>query len=287
MPEIWRDVDGYEGFYKVSNFGRIKRVEHSDKFGHFYKERVLTITPKKHGYARVHLSKDGIAEWVSVHRIVAKAFVPQKTGCNIVNHLDNNPSNNSAENLEWTTYKGNMQYAAMQGRMKGNPENLKKAQKAKEIPVVAIKGDKRTLYKSGSEAGRLLGVSPGHIAAACRKEYGYKTVGGYEWEYADPELQSKQSPNKTSRVKDEVLQELRDRMLGNTIMKGRKLNQKTKIKLSIANGRAVLQFEKTGEFVAEYHSARDAMKKTGIHHINACANGERKLAGGYVWRWKE
>lgn len=287
MCEVWMDVDGYEGFYQVSNLGRIKRVEHSDRLGHVFRERLLTITPDKRGYARVHLSKDGVAEWISVHRIVAKAFVPQKPGCNVVNHLDNNPSNNSADNLEWTTSKGNMQHATMQGRMRYNPDNLKKAQRAKEIPVIAIKDGRRTWYKSGSEAGRLLGVSSGHIAAACRKEYGYKTVGGYEWEYADPELQSRQSPKKTSRDRDDVLREARERMLGNDIMNGRKLSKKTKTKLSMANGRSVLQFNKAGEFVAEYHSANDATKKTGIHHVNACANGKRKSAGGYVWRWKE
>lgn len=287
MFEVWKDVSGYEGFYQVSNLGRIKRVEHVDKFGHVFKERFLKITSYKRGYARVHLSKNGIAEWILVHRIVAKAFVPQIPGCDIVNHLDNDPSNNAANNLEWTTYKGNMQYAAMQGRMKYNPDNLMKAQRAKEIPVVAIKDGKRTWYKSGAEAGRLLGIRSGHIAAACRKEYGYKTVGGYEWEYADPELQEKQAPKKKSRDKADVSRALRDRMLGDTIMNGRKLSQDTKNKLSKANGRPVIQFKKTGEYVAEYHSANDAMRKTGIRHINTCANGKRKSAGGYVWRWKE
>lgn len=196
------------------------------------------------------------------------------------------PSNNRADNLEWTTYKGNMQHAARQGRMKGVPENLKKAQAAKEIPVFAIKDGAKTWYRSGADAGRILGVSSGHVAAACRKEYGYKTVGGYEFEYADKELQSRQRPNRKSRQKEEVIRELRERMMGNTIMNGRKLSKETKEKLSRAAGRPVAQFDKPGKFIAEYISANDAKKKTGISHINSCANGDRKSAGGYIWKWK-
>lgn len=286
MKEVWMDVCGYEGFYQVSNLGRIKRVEHKDSYGHIYKERILSLTPDYRGYVHAHLSKDGSAKWVSVHRAVATAFVQKREGCDIVNHLDNNPSNNRADNLEWTTYKGNMQHAARQGRMKGVPENLKKAQAAKEIPVFAIKDGAKTWYKSGADAGRILGVSSGHIAAACRKEYGYKTVGGYEFEYADKELQSKQRPNRKPRQKEEVIRELRERMMGNTIMNGRKLSKETKEKLSMATGRPVAQFDKSGKFIAEYISANDAKKKTGISHINSCANGERKSAGGYIWKWK-
>ena len=51
MEEIWKDAEGYEGFYQVSNYGRIKRVEHKDSYGHVYKERLLTINPRdKRGY---------------------------------------------------------------------------------------------------------------------------------------------------------------------------------------------------------------------------------------------
>lgn len=174
MKEIWKDVVGYEGFYEVSNLGRIKRVEHYDSKNHRYCERILSLNPQKNGYVRVHLSKNGIAEFESLHRIVATAFVEKKDGCDIVNHLDNNPSNNNAENLEWTTYKGNMEYAAIQGRMKHKPENLKKAQESNKKAVIATNGDVTHYFSSQVEAANFLGVNSCHIAAACRKEYGYK-----------------------------------------------------------------------------------------------------------------
>ena len=78
MQEIWKDIEGYVGFYQVSNLGRIKRVEHTDKHGHTYKERIVKGSDGSRGYLGVHLSKNGVAEWHSVHRSVASTFIPKK-----------------------------------------------------------------------------------------------------------------------------------------------------------------------------------------------------------------
>ena len=285
--EIWKDINGYEGYYQVSNLGRVKRLEHTDNRGHTYKERVVKNVVTALGYKRVHLSKNNYAKWVFVHRLVAEAFVPRKNGCDIVNHLDNDPANNVSDNLEWTDYVGNMQHATKQGRMHYQPGNLLKAQQSREIPVIAVKDGVRLWYKSAAEASRVLGIAAGHIAAACRKEYGYKTSGGYEWEYADSELQSKQVPKKVGMSKDQQAENLRQKMRGNKIMLGRNLADETKQKLSEVLGRPVLQFTLDGTFVAEYCSANAAKKATGVSHIYSCANGERKSAGKFIWKWKD
>ena len=184
--EIWKDIKGYEGLYQVSNLGNVKSLDHISSDGHLYKGKMLNPKGNKLGYKRIHVSKYGKAEWLSVHRLVAEAFIRKPCSeYDIVNHLDNNPSNNRASNLEWTTYKGNMQWAAAQGRMKGCPQNLKKAHENSRKAVIATdKNGKRYYFKSQTEAGRILNVTRGHIAAACRKAYGYKMVGGYTWEYA-------------------------------------------------------------------------------------------------------
>lgn len=288
MNEIWKDVNGFEGFYAVSNLGRIKRLEHTDKNGHTYKERMLKLSNRSSfGYVRVHLSKNGVAKWYSVHRIVAEAFVEKKIGCDIVNHLDSNPSNNKAENLEWTTYKGNMQHASRLGHMKYKPENLKKAQESKKKPVVAIKGNERIEFNSQKEAADALGISKGHIAAACRKEYGYKTVGGYEWEYQDKEYQNSLKPNKVKMTDEERREFQKKQMIGNKIMLGRKLSDKTKEKLRKSNVKPVLQYDLKGIFLAEYFSAQEAKRVTGISNISSCCRKEIKTAGGYIWRYKD
>lgn len=289
MREIWKPIPQFNGIYEVSNYGRVKRLAHKNHCGHFYKEKILEPKPSKRGYVRANISYMGKTYPMAIHRLVADAFCEKKDGADIVNHIDNNPSNNRADNLEWTTYKGNMQHAAKQGRMHCHLGNLAKAQESKKIPVIAISQDgTRQQFESGVEAARILGITRGHISACCRQEYGYKTVGGYKFEYADQELQAKQKPNKQGKSKEALREELRQKMLGNKLMVGKSLSDETKLKLAIANGREIQQIDKTtGKVIATFPSANSAKKQTGINHIYSCANGTRKTAGGYIWRYTD
>ena len=295
MTEIWKSVNGYEGLYEVSNFGRVRSLDRTTRQYNNgtlstarYRGKLLKGRTDDNGYVRVHISKCGKSEALSVHRIVAMAFCEKPEGCDIVNHLDNNPSNNSAENLEWTTYEGNMQWAARQGRMKGNLDNIQKAQESRKVPVIAISPDGEEMYFSSQiNAAKQLGIQSEHIAAACRKEYGYKRVGGYEWIYADKERQQLAIPQKIGKTKEELRRLQSKRMKGNALMVGRHLSEKTKGKLSESNGRKVIQYSPDGELVAEYVSANKATKETGITHICDVACGKRKSAGGYLWKWGE
>lgn len=186
--EIWRPVIGYEDAYAVSNYGRVKNLARIDNMRKFKRERILRQPKTPSGYLHVHLSKGGKAKWCLVHRLVAEAFCEKPEGCNVVNHIDNDPANNHSDNLEWTTYKGNMQWATKQGRMHYQPANLAKAVEAIKRPVIASKDGNEYLFESQADAVRQLGLTPSakaHIAAACRKDRGYKTVGGYEWRYKD------------------------------------------------------------------------------------------------------
>lgn len=171
--EVWKDIPGYEGLYQVSNLGNIKSIK---------KDKILK--PGKVGnYLHIHLSKNGKTCWMMIHRLVAKTFVDNKNNYNIVNHLDNNPLNNCASNLEWTTYKGNMQYASKQGRMKYNPNNLKKAQESRKKPIIAHNNKEEIYFESMSEAVSK-GFNAWHIADCCNKKYGCKTHKGYDWRWA-------------------------------------------------------------------------------------------------------
>jgi hypothetical protein len=286
MLEIWKSIEGYEGKYEVSNLGRVKSLQ--DNKGR-KREQIVVVNIANNGYLYVNLWKTSRAKSKRIHRLVADAFCEKKDGADIVNHIDNNPSNNRADNLEWTTYKGNMQHAAKQGRMHCHLGNLAKAQESKKIPVIAISQDgTRQQFESGVEAARILGITRGHISACCRQEYGYKTVGGYRFEYADQELQAKQKPNKQGKSKEVLREELRQKMLGNKLMVGKSLSDETKLKLAIANGREIQQIDKTtGKVIATFPSANSAKKQTGINHIYSCANGTRETAGGYIWRYTD
>lgn len=110
MEEIWKDVEDYEGIYHVSNIGRVRCVRNSKCLNQYTSA----------GYKYVSLRKEGISKSVHVHRLVAKAFCEGYFEGAVVNHKDENPSNNNAENLEWCTQSYNTKYndANLKGREK-------------------------------------------------------------------------------------------------------------------------------------------------------------------------
>lgn len=118
--EIWKDIEGYEGLYQVSNLGRVKSLERrvASKCGSYrrVRERILKIVVSA-GYGQVILCKPKNQTRFLVHRLVAKAFVPNPDGLKIVNHKDENPLNCNSENLEWCTYKYNSNYGTCPERV--------------------------------------------------------------------------------------------------------------------------------------------------------------------------
>ena len=105
--EIWKDVVGYEGFYQVSNFGRVKSTVH---FTH-KKDTILKGDIKNGGYVYVNLYKNHKGTKFYVHRLVAKAFLKQYDDKQYVNHIDCNKQNNKVENLEYCTQKENIDHS--------------------------------------------------------------------------------------------------------------------------------------------------------------------------------
>lgn len=109
ITEIWRDVPGYEGLYKISNYGRIKALTKLQ--GYIMRsERILNPRLIK-GYYVAHLCKNGIAKNILVHRIVAECFIDNPDSLPVVNHIDGNKQNNNVNNLEWVTYSENTKHA--------------------------------------------------------------------------------------------------------------------------------------------------------------------------------
>ena len=116
--EEWRSVDGYDGRYEVSNYGRVKSLP---KYN-YKKSYILATRPHKvSGRVSVMLSDEhGKTKRVSVHRLVAMAFVenPCPERYTEINHKDENPTNNSADNLEWCDRWYNMHYKELHKRIK-------------------------------------------------------------------------------------------------------------------------------------------------------------------------
>ena len=90
MKEIWKDIEGYEGLYQVSNFGRVKNIRRN-------KELYYIHTNKK--YLCVRLCKNGKKKYYLVHRLVAETYIPNPNNYPIVNHKDENKLNNNLDNL--------------------------------------------------------------------------------------------------------------------------------------------------------------------------------------------
>lgn len=174
MTEKWAQIQGFEGFYEVSNSGEVRSVERivdRPRFGKIEKMKRLSIPVKQHmnykGYMGVVLQRDGNRKSLLVHRLVATAFCEQNGG-DQVNHINSTRHDNRAENLEWCTGKENVAHA-----MENHPN--KWGAKA----VCAMKdGEIVFTFESAREAGRN-GFHSGNISSAlCGR---LRTTGGYEW----------------------------------------------------------------------------------------------------------
>ena len=115
MKEIWIDIKGFEGYYKVSNYGRVKSCSRlrKSKYGSLchVEERILSQRSDKDGYKEVALSMDGKLYYFRVHRLVASAFIPNPKNLPYINHKDEIKYNNVVDNLEWCDNSYNVRYS--------------------------------------------------------------------------------------------------------------------------------------------------------------------------------
>mgnify|MGYP003293868181 CR=1 FL=1 len=100
--EIWRDIKGFEGYYQISNLGRVKNVSNS---------QIRKTHPTRDGYLKIRLLHNGKDVTARIHRLVAEAFIPNPDNKETVNHKDGNKLNNNVENLEWMDRSEQMYHA--------------------------------------------------------------------------------------------------------------------------------------------------------------------------------
>ena len=122
MEEIWKDIEGYEGLYQVSNYGRVKSLpkihkttKNYNKLGYITKEKILRQRKTQRGYFLVTLYKDQKGKSLYVHRLVANMFILNKDNKPCINHKNGDKKDNKVTNLEWCTYSENMIHAYATG----------------------------------------------------------------------------------------------------------------------------------------------------------------------------
>ena len=242
--EEWRHVAGYEGLYEISNYGRLKSLHHIIPF--------IVRTKKIHsGRVNVDLHHNGKYTTFGIHTLVAKAFIPNPENLPEVNHKDENPLNNRADNLEWCTHKYNIRYGTLRDRLSDKLKNNLVTSKA--VAQYDLSGKFVRVWPSIREVER------------CLKTKGWKTICdvckgrlhsaiGYQWRYVEngtmPTTDIGPCRRRCSTAPKKVYQYTLDRV-----------------------------------YVRSYKSVTAAADFVGIPgtNISACIKGKQKSAAGFLW----
>lgn len=175
--EEWRDIDGFPG-YQVSNTGKVRSFI-NNRYGIGCESHELKPVNNRHGYPTVCLGR-GNRRLVS--RLVASAYIPNPNNLPLIRHMDDNPQNNSVDNLKWGTQVDNMQDCVKHGRLIGNTmpaiESIKK-------PVIAtsLDGTKCIRFASVNEAARELDLWPQHVSGVALGKL--RQTGGWIFRYEE------------------------------------------------------------------------------------------------------
>lgn len=182
--EEWKRINEY---FEVSTYGNVRDI--------YGKYRLLTKA--RNGYLVVNLNELGV---VSVHRLVASAFIPNPDNKRTVNHIDGDKTNNYVNNLEWATYSENNLHSWRVLDSSARKEKLKarkneyfgrnhivtddmrnKMSLAKKKRVICIETGK--IYDCALSASYEMPVGKQMITHACNGRA--PTAGGYHWKYLD------------------------------------------------------------------------------------------------------
>ena len=193
MIEIWKDIEGYEGLYQVSNMGRVKSLNNN-----FSRKEKILKCHKINGYLRIDLHKNGGSKNFKVHRLVAEAFLPNPDNKPHINHINTVRDDNRVwvnedgsidyekSNLEWCTPKENMNNPLTKEKIEGYLINRIGKHHPLSEPVIQFTKDGYMIRKWNCmrDVLRCKAIKGGNnISACCRGKQ--KTSGGYVWKYYD------------------------------------------------------------------------------------------------------
>ena len=185
--EIWKPVVGYEGFYEVSNYGRVRSVDHFANTGikhsdrRYVKGHILKPHTKRRGYLSVDLSMGNNVKTILVHKLVATAFLEKRDCDNQVNHKNCITSDNRVENLEWCTGEENRAHAKLNNRYYNPnkvPVRCKQTNMVFQSSYDAAQWVNTTKFQNSGQVKNIA------CKIRCARMGIQKTAYGYTWETA-------------------------------------------------------------------------------------------------------
>lgn len=186
MNEVWKDIPNYEGYYQISNLGRVKSLKRiiirRDGKPYLQKEKNLKLSKNHKGYLICNLSKNYKAKFKQVHRLVAETFIQNPNNLPQVNHIDGNKENNCVDNLEWITNYDNMQHSIETGlRDVKKITNKLKEVNSRKILQYDLDGNFIKQYNSICDAEKELHIPNQNIVKVCQGKR--KTAHNFVFKY--------------------------------------------------------------------------------------------------------
>ena len=184
--EIWKDIKGYEGKYKISNFGKVKSLYFINRQAKIPREKILSYGYNLQGYPFVHLCKNNItSKVIYIHRLVATHFINNPQNLKCVNHINGIKTDNRVENLEWCTQKYNIQQSFKNGQQK--PTWINKTGKlnplSKKVNQYDLNNKFIRTWDCMRDVERELNIYAINVSKCCRNVI--KSAGGYKWRFTN------------------------------------------------------------------------------------------------------
>lgn len=173
--EVWKDIQGFNGKYRISNLGRVVSIKKT------IPPTLMNPCLNGAGYYVVRLSLNNKAKNFLLHRLIAESFIPNPQNKPHIDHIDGNPKNNAISNLRWVTPKENMNnpIALERHRVKNRDnEHINRlratAYNSRKVAKLDCKGNIINVFISQSEAARTLNINISAVNQRCNKYKGTK-----------------------------------------------------------------------------------------------------------------
>jgi len=249
MEEIWKPIKGYEGYYEISNLGRVKSVERYVKQGNLIrhvKESIKKERMNSYGYPCVTLCKDRKSRSICIHILLANAFIPNPDNKPAIDHINTDRTDYRLENLRWVTPKE-------------NSNNILTLQHCRE-----------NTYSKESLMKRLETRKIRNVLTAPKTVFQYTKTGDFIKEY----YSINEAERETGINRNTISQALDDNTLsaGNYLWTSNKVDNISYTRRVSSTSKSILQFDIEGNFIKEWTTISEAARALNLNVGNIIRN---------------